>query len=307
MPPLCFRYVCVFLCSMQRAISVMLVLTGLTNLFRCCIIQMNIGHFLKVVSLSLVYDIMILALLFSAGSMIGWVLEVFYRRFKPSNKERVWINPGFLNGPCLPLYGFGLTALYLLAMLERFIDIDNEALRKGVLFAVMAAAMTVIELIAGEVFIVKRHLKLWDYSELRFNYKGVICPRFSFYWALLGAAYYFFIHPRILSGLVWFSHNLLFSFVIGFFYGILTIDLVHSFSLTAKIKAFAEENQMVIRYDELKKHIREEAERRREKYRFINAFKTEHDLLDDLKAYLEKQLERAKRGDMSDLITLRKK
>ena len=47
LPPLCFRYVCVFLCRMQRAISVMLVLTGLTNLFRCCIIQMNIGHFFE--------------------------------------------------------------------------------------------------------------------------------------------------------------------------------------------------------------------------------------------------------------------
>ena len=255
--------------------------------------------------MTIVYELMILALLFSSGSMIGWVLEVFYRRFKPDNKERVWINPGFLNGPCLPLYGFGLTALYLLALLERFIMIDNAALRKGILFAVMAAAMTFIELIAGELFIVKRHLKLWDYSGLRFNYKGVICPRFSFYWALLGAGYYFFIHPRILSGLEWFSHNLLFSFVIGFFYGILTLDLIHSFSLTSKIKAFAEENEIIIRYDELKRYIRAETERRREKYRFLNALHTERELLDELKAFLEKQLEQAKHGAVAELTVHR--
>ncbi|WP_295155577.1 putative ABC transporter permease [uncultured Ruminococcus sp.] len=256
--------------------------------------------------MTIVYGFMILALLFSAGSMLGWTLEVFYRRFKPTNKERVWINPGFLSGPCLPLYGFGLTALYLMAGLERFIPIDDAYLRKGVLFAFMAAAMTFIELIAGELFIIKRHLKLWDYSELRFNYKGIICPRFSFYWALLGAGYYFFIHPRILSGLEWFSHNLLFSFVIGFFYGILTLDLVHSFSLTAKIKAFAEENEMIIRYEELKKHIRNEAERKREKYRFLNAMHTERELLDELRAYMEKQLEQAKHGRINDLISMRR-
>ena len=98
--------------------------------------------------MTIVYGFMILALLFASGSMLGWTLEVFYRRFKPTNKERVWINPGFLNGPCLPLYGFGLTALYLMAMLEKFIPIDNDSVRKGVLFAVMAVAMTVIELIA---------------------------------------------------------------------------------------------------------------------------------------------------------------
>lgn len=256
--------------------------------------------------MQIVYKIMVLALLFSSGSVIGWTLEVFYRRFKPTNKDRVWINPGFLTGPCLPLYGFGLTALYLMALPERFIPIANDALRKGVLFAVMAAAMTLIELIAGELFIIKRHLKLWDYSELRFNYKGIICLRFSFYWAVLGAAYYFFIHPRILAGLEWFSHNLLFSFVIGFFYGILTIDLVRSFSLTAKIKAFAEEYEMVIRYEEFKKHIRAETELRREKYRFLNAVHSERELIDELKAYMEKQIEQAKHGRINDLISSRK-
>lgn len=257
--------------------------------------------------MTLVYGFMILALLFAAGSLFGWMLEVFYRRFKPANKKRVWINPGFLNGPCLPLYGFGLTALYLMALLEKFIPIEDDSVRKAVLFAVMAAALTVIELIAGELFIIRRNLKLWDYSEMKFNYKGIICPRFSFYWAVLGAGYYFFIHPRILSGLEWFSHNLLFSFVVGFFYGILTLDLVNAFSLTAKIKAFANENRMIIRYDELKMHIRAEAEKRREKYRFLNAMHTERELIDELRAYMEKQLEQAKKGRLSDMISFIKK
>ena len=108
--------------------------------------------------MDIVYDFMILALLFSSGSMIGWGIEVFYRRFKPDNKEHIWINPGFLTGPCLPLYGFGLTLLYLLALLEDHIPIESDALKKLLLFALMAAAMTLIELIAGEIFIIRRHM-----------------------------------------------------------------------------------------------------------------------------------------------------
>ena len=252
--------------------------------------------------MSVVYGAMTLLLLFSSGSMIGWGLEVFYRRFKRENKERVWINPGFLCGPCLPLYGFGLTLLYLLALLEEHIPIDNDYLRKTVLFIIMALAMTVIELIAGEVFIIRRHLKLWDYSQMHFNYKGIICLRFSVYWALLGAVYYFLIHPRILGGLEWFSKNLLFSFVIGVFYGILIIDLSYSFKLTAKIKEFAQENEMVIRYEELKRHIRAAAEERKEKYRFIKAFESERSLKEQLREYMEKQIEWQKLGKINDFI-----
>lgn len=63
--------------------------------------------------------LLILAFLFCIGSLAGWVLEVFYRRFFSSaNPERKWINPGFCTGPYLPLYGSGLCILYLLASLE---------------------------------------------------------------------------------------------------------------------------------------------------------------------------------------------
>jgi len=47
--------------------------------------------------------------------MIGWVLELFYRKMI---SERKWINPGFLVGPYLPLYGFGLCTVYLLSQIK---------------------------------------------------------------------------------------------------------------------------------------------------------------------------------------------
>ncbi|MDE7431059.1 MAG: putative ABC transporter permease, partial [Lachnospiraceae bacterium] len=60
-----------------------------------------------------------LAFLFFMGSLSGWGLEVIFRRFfSDANPERKWINPGFLAGPYLPLYGFSLCALFLLAHIK---------------------------------------------------------------------------------------------------------------------------------------------------------------------------------------------
>ena len=51
--------------------------------------------------------------IFFIGCIFGWILEVFYRRIE----AKKWINPGFLTGPYLPIYGFAfctLTDLYLM-------------------------------------------------------------------------------------------------------------------------------------------------------------------------------------------------
>ena len=91
-------------------------------------------------------DILTLAFLFAIGAMLGWCLEVLYRRFSPGNKSRRWINPGFLTGPYLPLYGFGLCALYLLAGLEDTFFIQNaDVSGKDLLFVTMAIVMTLLE------------------------------------------------------------------------------------------------------------------------------------------------------------------
>lgn len=108
-----------------------------------------------------------LLLLFFIGSMIGWVLEFFFRRYFAPEKK--WVNPGFLTGPCLPIYGFGTCTLFLLASTEMFLPIENQTLRRVVLFVLMAVCMTVIEYIAGLIFIVGLKTKLWDYSNEKFN------------------------------------------------------------------------------------------------------------------------------------------
>lgn len=159
-----------------------------------------------------------LAFLFFVGSLAGWVMELLFRNFgRPISK---WVNPGFCTGPYVPLYGFGLCILYLIASLEQLALIADPFWNKAVLFLTMAVCMTLIEYIAGVLCLKLFKLRLWDHSGLWGNIQGIICPLFSAIWAALGAVYYFFIHPHILDALAWLSRNLAFSFVIGLFFGV---------------------------------------------------------------------------------------
>lgn len=229
-----------------------------------------------------------LAFLFFIGSVIGWVLELFFRRFiSLANPERKWINPGFCTGPYLPLYGFGLCALYLIASLEKYSVIENAVLNKVVLFVFMALCMTLIEYIAGILALKIVKVRLWDYREEWGNIQGIICPRFSFFWAVLGALYYFLIHPYILTSLDWLSNNLAFSFFIGLFFGIFIIDAAHSISLVSKIKKFADENGIIVRYESLKAHIRKKSDEVKSKYHFFNPFGSDMPLHEHLRELLK--------------------
>lgn len=229
---------------------------------------------------------LILAFLFFIGSLSGWVMELLFRRFiSTANPERKWINPGFCVGPYLPLYGFGLCLLYLIASLERFGWISHPIWSKIALFAVMAVCMTVIEYIAGVMSLKIAKVRLWDYTGEWGNIQGIICPKFSLIWAALGAVYYLLIHPYILGALDWLSKNLAFSFVIGVFFGVFVIDVVYSSQLIAKMKKFAEENDVIVRYEHLKAHIRSMQDKSKQKHRFLLAFHTDRPLSKYLKEY----------------------
>ena len=146
-----------------------------------------------------------LAFLFSVGSLAGWVLELFYRRLVSSKQ---WINPGFLVGPYVPLYGFGVCTFYLLAQ----IPLNGIAV-----VIIMALTVTLIEYIAGIIFIKGMGVKLWDYSDRWGNIDGLICPLYTVLWGILGAMYYYLANPFVKTSLAWLQDNLAFSFVIGYF------------------------------------------------------------------------------------------
>lgn len=224
-----------------------------------------------------------LAYLFFIGAVLGWCLELVFRKFFSSaNPEHKWINPGFCVGPYVPLYGFGLCILYLLAHVGQITGMDSSAGGKVLMFLCMAVSMTVIEYIAGILCLKLMKLRLWDYSQLWGNIQGLICPLFSAIWALMGAVYYFFVHPYILSALDWLSNNLAFSFVIGFFFGVFVIDVVYSSHLLAKLKAYADENDVVVKWEHLKAAVRSAQDRAAKRACFVFAFRSDRALVEHL-------------------------
>lgn len=237
-----------------------------------------------------------LSFLFFMGSVSGWALEVLFRRFlSRANPERKWINPGFCTGPYLPLYGFGLCLMYGIASLEKWSVIANPFWNKAVLLLVMAVCMTAIEYIAGVLALKIMKVRLWDYTDAWGNLQGIICPKFSLIWAALGAVYYFLIHPHILGAIHWLSQNLAFSFVIGLFFGVFLMDVAHSVQLVAKLKAFAEENDVVVKYETLKAHIRRHYDATAQKYHFFRPLHTDCPLSEHLREMLSTLEKRVKR------------
>ena len=225
-----------------------------------------------------------LTYLFFIGSVSGWVLELFFRKlFSSSNPEHKWINPGFCTGPYLPIYGFGLCTLYLLALLGGKTGLDGSIQGRALLFLGMAISMTLIEYIGGLLLLKGAKIRLWDYSNRRGNIQGLICPLFSFFWALLGAADYFLIHPHILTALAWLSENLAFSFVIGLFFGVFLVDMASSAHWVSRVKAFADENDVIVKVENLKAHIHAAQERASARVHFFFAFRSERPLAEHLR------------------------
>ena len=236
---------------------------------------------------------LVLTFLFFTGSLIGWSLEVFWRKFFSSNNpEHRWLNPGFLHGPYLPLYGLSLCLLFTLSFL-RVDFVQGKLAQKFLLFGLMALAITAMEYVGGLIFIKGMHIKLWDYSKNWGNIQGIICPQYTCYWWLLSASYYFLIHPKILQWLYWFTNHLAFCLVVGFFYGVFTVDLCYTFNIAAKIRTFAREHQIDVRYEALKAAIQKRNEELHEKRHFMLPFhSTGGTLVENLRVALENRLQR---------------
>lgn len=130
---------------------------------------------------------------FFVYSFLGWVLEVIYAY----TKEKRFVNRGFLNGPFVPIYGFGLITLHFLV---HTIYDDFEPLRIGsivIVFLLVTTVSTLIELFAGYMLNVLFETRWWDYSHLKYNFKGYVALRFSIAWGVIGTFSYTYMHHYV--------------------------------------------------------------------------------------------------------------
>lgn len=123
---------------------------------------------------------------FALYSFTGWIIELIYRSL--NNKKLV--NPGFLYGPFVPIYGIGGLFVSLLYLQLSIYPVPVQ-------FLVYMVILTVIEYMTGEFFERFFQLKLWDYSDNRFNINGKVSLLFSTAWGLLALIVVNYIHPVI--------------------------------------------------------------------------------------------------------------
>lgn len=193
--------------------------------------------------------LVIISTLFVIGSLIGWIIELFFRRFVSQKK---WVNPGFLTGPYLPIYGFGVLVLYAVSNIP--LGITNQIADIIVRILIIGVGMTVVEFIAGLIFIKGLKVKLWDYSNRKGNIMGIICPSFSLIWLVVGSLYYFLLNPFLVEGISWISENLIYTYFVGMVMGAMAVDFTYSIHLATKLKEYKEIANL--RFEDFKKELK---------------------------------------------------
>lgn len=237
--------------------------------------------------------VFVFGFIFMVFASLGWVLELLFRRFVSAKK---WVNPGFLKGPCLPIYGIGVLTLsiYILALLPVEKYFPNKILFDIVVIGGIGVLMTLIELIGGLIFIKKMNIRLWDYSNQWGNYKGVICPLFSLIWMAAGAIFYYFLFDNIVllvTDFVRLDWFVLAIFLMGIYYGIFAVDFASSLQLGNKLKKAAKENKIIIKWENFKEAIQTDLKESHIKASFISPFKSPKSLYEHLVNFIKRDKE----------------
>ena len=189
-----------------------------------------------------------LVVLFSVGSIAGWGLEVVWRRY--FGQARRWINPGFMSGPWLPLYGFGSILLFAICHLGFPVYLN------ALIFFVL---LTVLEFIAGVITVYHFNIRLWDYRQNRGNILGLICPLYSVLWMILGIVFQLGIYPFLDSAVFFVGIHPELSFFLGLYGGTFGLDLWQSLNLAGRIKSFVRESgeKWLVDFERFKLELRE--------------------------------------------------
>jgi len=153
-------------------------------------------------------------------------METIYR----SCNQRRLVNPGFLTGPFLPIYGFFATlVIWTSGLLVNF--------TWPWLFAWFIFLSTLLEYVAGWFFERFFHLQLWDYHSIPFNLHGRIALPFSLLWGILGLIFYRLIHPMVQIQMQYIP-TLVRSIIALILTAFVIWDLIHSTLLLRRLEHF---------------------------------------------------------------------
>jgi uncharacterized protein len=121
------------------------------------------------------------------ASISGWFLEAIFR----SIRDRRLINPGLLHGPYLILYG---SFAVIFGVFYGSIRVLPVVAKVGLYWI----GTTLFELLSG--FLAEKLFgrRLWDYSDLKYQFRGLISLRYSIYWIILSFCFELLLFPLYL-------------------------------------------------------------------------------------------------------------
>ena len=131
------------------------------------------------------YNLQEWLLFFFIYCFLGWCWESCY----VSAKKRQWVNRGFMKGPFLPIYGFGALSVLIATLPVRPFPV--------LVYVFGMIGATALELVTGICMEKLFHVRYWDYSNQKFNFKGHICLTSSIAWGAFSLAMIYGFHKPI--------------------------------------------------------------------------------------------------------------
>lgn len=207
------------------------------------------------------YNIMQWLMFFYTYCFFGWCFESAY----VSIKKRRLVNRGFLNGPFLPLYGFGAISVLFTALPFR----ENPVW----VYVVGALTATVLEYVTGVVMEAVFKVRYWDYSNQKFNFQGHICLSSTIAWGFLSLAMVFGFHKPV-EGLIFCLKSNTLSLIVLLVSVVMAADCAVSFKaafefreILGKLQGLRDELRLMQkRLEVIEAVLNEEGKQRRERF-----------------------------------------
>lgn len=184
------------------------------------------------------YSITIWFLFFFIYCFLGWIWETFYE----SLRNGQYVNRGFLNGPFIPIYGFG--AIFCLVIY------DTVASNIYFYLVVSIVLATILELVTGLTMERIFKVRYWDYSHIPGNIKGYIAPQISVFWGLLSLLIPRLLQPNIEEFVTRLDYHTLeiITYILTIYFVVdLTLSVIDALNLR-HILMVLDENQLVKKY-----------------------------------------------------------
>lgn len=128
-------------------------------------------------------------LMFCFWSFIGWCIEVIDMTYETGEYQ----NRGFLNMPICPIEGLGVVMVTVF-----FRPLSHTIIP---LFIASTILCTAFELFVGWGMEKLLHARWWDYSNMKYNYKGYICLRNSIFFGAGCVIVIRYVQPMVLKAI----------------------------------------------------------------------------------------------------------